>query len=39
MISVDNQQNKETIHEYLVRLQTKAKRCDYGMNKEEKILE
>ena len=33
------QQNDDKIDEYLVRLQTKAERCDFNVNKEERILE
>ena len=33
------QQNEDEIDEYLVRLQTKAERCDFNANKEERILE
>lgn len=30
------QQNEETIDEYLVKLQTKAEKCGFNVNKEEK---
>ena len=33
------QQNEDNIDEYLDRLQTKAERCDFNANKEERILE
>ena len=33
------QQNGDEIDEYLVRLQTKAERCDFYAKKEEMILE
>ena len=33
------QQNEDEIDEYLVKLQTKAERCDFNANKEERILE
>ena len=33
------EQNAETIDEYLVRLQTKADRCEFGTNKDERLLE
>ena len=33
------QQNDDEIDEYLVRLQTKAERCEFNANKEERILE
>ena len=33
------QQNDNKIDGYFVRLQTKAKRCDFKANKEERILE
>ena len=33
------QQNKDETDKYLVRQQTKAERCDFNDNKEEKIPE
>ena len=33
------EQNGETIDEYLVKLQTKADRCKFGTNKNERLLE
>ena len=33
------EQNDETIDEYLVRLQKKADRCEFGTNKDERLLE
>ena len=33
------EQNDKTIDEYLVRLQTKADRCEFGTNKDERLLE
>ena len=33
------EQNDETIDEYLIRLQTKADRCEFGTNKDERLLE
>ena len=33
------EQNDETIDKYLVRLQTKADRCEFGTNKDERLLE
>ena len=33
------QQNDDEIDEYLVRIQTKSKICDFNANKEERILE
>lgn len=32
-------QNEDTVDDYLVRLKTKADRCDFGNNKDERILE
>ena len=32
-------QNDDEIDEYLVRLQTKTERCDFNVNKEERIIE
>ena len=33
------EQNDKTIDKYLVRLQTKAGRCEFGTNKDERLLE
>ena len=33
------EQNDETIDEYFVKLQMKADRCEFGTNKDERLLE
>lgn len=39
MVFTSFQQNDETIDEYIVRLQTKADRCEFGTNKDERLPE